>query len=119
MASVVNSIIASDQYPAFREYRIRDFTDQMIRIVRPLMNNGTNQELAYTGMHGIAEQAWTISCRSITSRLTFRYQFCDTGMRFSAASMDSVLGGSNPNERQAMHYRVRLCVTPVVTSTLR
>jgi hypothetical protein len=116
LASVVTSIVSANGYTTWREHRVADFAEQMERIARPLMDDGTNEGLAHAGIRGLAEHAWLISARTFTSRLTFRYQFCDTGIRFAAASMESALGGSNPMERQAAHYRVRLCVTPVITA---
>ena len=63
----------------------------------------------------IAEMAWDLSCRILTSRLTFDFRFPEVGARFSGQSMVPVWPSCEASELQAKHWRVALVTTPVVT----
>ena len=81
----------------------------------PLMSQYANLEEAHRDMRAMVGKAWSLSAKTLTSRLAFEYRFPDAGCRFSLPSMIAVAPNIDGYILQAEHWRVQLVVTPVIT----
>ncbi|KAG6018237.1 hypothetical protein E4U41_003992, partial [Claviceps citrina] len=103
---------------------VADVASALLSLLRPLLNTGTGTT---NGLHGpddaaarrdmehVADMAWELSSRILTSRLTFDFRFPEVGTRFSSQSMLPIWPALDPSELQAKHWRVALVTTPVIT----
>lgn len=82
---------------------------------RPLMNRVVNQHDVFRDLEHVAELAWELSSKILSSRLTFDFRFPEIGTRFSSQSMLPIWPHMDPTELQAKHWRVALVTTPVIT----
>lgn len=87
----------------------------MMQTLNPLLNKLVHQAEAYSDMQLVAESAWDLSSKILTSRLTFDFRFPEIGSRFSSQSMLPIWPAIDPMELQAKHWRVALVTTPVIT----
>lgn len=87
----------------------------MMQMIGPLLNKLVHQNEAFADMQNVAECAWDLSSKILTSRLTFDFRFPEIGSRFSSQSMLPIWPTMDPMELQAKHWRVALVTTPVIT----
>lgn len=90
-------------------------TSTLLANLQPLLNRLANPADAGRDMAQVAEHAWALSARILTSRLTFDFRFPEIGSRFSSQSMLPIWPRMDPFELQAKHWRVALVTTPVIT----
>lgn len=83
--------------------------------LQPLLNTMASPGDAYTDLEVVAEEAWGLSSKILTSRLTFDIRFPEVGCRFSCQSMIPIWPNMDALELQARHWRVALVTTPVIT----
>lgn len=83
--------------------------------ILPLLNENSPTNQAFRDMEIIAEAAWGLSSKILSSRLTFDFRFPEVGIRFSCQSMIPIWPNMDPMELQAKHWRIALVTTPVIT----
>lgn len=100
----------------FRTNAISKIATALITNLEPVFDSDVNPHGAYNALYAVGEQAWELSSRILTSRLTFDFRFPEVGSRFSCQSMVPVWpADTDPMELQAKHWRVAMVTTPVVT----
>lgn len=99
----------------FYRNKIDDIAGCILQSLNPLLNKMVNHADAYTDVQFVAESAWDLSSKILTSRLTFDFRFPEIGSRFSSQSMLPIWPLIDPMELQAKHWRVALVTTPVIT----
>ncbi|KAI5466964.1 hypothetical protein BGZ63DRAFT_410068 [Mariannaea sp. PMI_226] len=114
-AAIVDSVLKLDNYGEFSKERIDEIADMLVQMTRPLMNRDAQPAIAYRDLEAVANTAWALSSRILTSRLTFDFRFPEVGSRFSCQSMVPIWPGVDPMELQARHWRIALVTTPVIT----
>lgn len=113
-AFVIETILKSEP-PSFHTAKVQDMTTSLLAAIQPLLNRLHNPSGAYRDLAQVAEYAWELSSKILTSRLTFDFRFPEVGTRFSSQSMLPVWPALDPTELQAKHWRVALVTTPVIT----
>lgn len=114
-ATVVEEIIRNEQNGSFFRSKIDEITRSLLGNLQPLIDKRSTPAEAYRDMEQIAEQAWELSSKIMTSRLTFDFRFPEIGSRFSSQSMLPIWPQMDAMELQAKHWRVALVTTPVIT----
>jgi hypothetical protein len=115
IVDVLNVIISSERYEAYRESRIEYFARELETMLSPLMNQFANLGEAFKDLRSMVGKAWSLSAKTLTSRLAFEYRFPEAGSRFTMQSMIAVAPNIDGFQLQAEHWRVQLVVTPVIT----
>ncbi|KAH6676147.1 hypothetical protein F5X68DRAFT_157743 [Plectosphaerella plurivora] len=115
IVDVINVIINSDRYEAYRESRVEYFARELEAMLSPLMNQFANLADAFKDLRAMVTKAWSLSAKTLTSRLVFEYRFPDAGSRFTLQSMIAVAPNIDGYQLQVEHWRVQLVVTPVIT----
>ncbi|KAH6610273.1 chromosome segregation smc-like [Trichoderma cornu-damae] len=115
LASIVGTVIKNEQGGPFVKNRIEEATHTLLASLQPLMNKFYNSTEAFRDLEQVIDSAYEISCKILTSRLTFDFRFPEIGSRFSSQSMLPIWPNTDPLELQAKHWRVALVTTPVVT----
>ncbi|UKZ54796.1 hypothetical protein TrVGV298_008609 [Trichoderma virens] len=115
MATVIDAVIKKEQGGPFVKNKIEEATHTLLASLQPLMNKFYNSAEAFRDLEQVIDSAYEISCKILTSRLTFDFRFPEIGSRFSSQSMLPIWPNSDPLELQAKHWRVALVTTPVVT----
>ncbi|KAM0322978.1 hypothetical protein ACHAQA_009077 [Verticillium albo-atrum] len=115
VCDVVNSILDNERYEHYREGRIDYFATELQSMLGPLMNEFADLTQAGNDLRAVVGKAWSLSAKTLTSRMTFEYRFPDSGCRFSMQSMVAVAPNIDGYVLQAEHWRVQLVVTPVIT----
>ncbi|KAL5094321.1 hypothetical protein Trisim1_006910 [Trichoderma cf. simile WF8] len=115
MATVIDAVIKKEQGGPFVKNKIEEATQTLLASLQPLMNKFYNSADAFRDLEQVIDSAYEISCKILTSRLTFDFRFPEIGSRFSSQSMLPIWPNSDPLELQAKHWRVALVTTPVVT----
>ncbi|KAG5949382.1 hypothetical protein E4U60_005573 [Claviceps pazoutovae] len=113
-AHLIETILSSEP-PQFHARKINEITSSMLILLQPLLNRLHNPADAHRDLEQVADHAWDLSSRILTSRLTFDFRFPEVGARFSSQSMLPVWPALGASELQAKHWRVALVTTPVVT----
>ncbi|KAH7321215.1 hypothetical protein B0I35DRAFT_459848 [Stachybotrys elegans] len=122
-ARIINRIMESDYGPTFIRGKIDEIATTLLCTLKPLLNPIVQQDKAcekkaYEELELVSENAWELSSKILTSRLTFDFRFPDIGTRFSFASMvpiDAELRDNKDGKEGATSRRVALVVTPVIT----
>ncbi|TQV94167.1 hypothetical protein IF1G_07046 [Cordyceps javanica] len=114
-AAIIDAILAREQDSSFHKAKVDEMTGTLLANLQPLLNRLANPADAYRDMAQVAEHAWELSSRILTSRLTFDFRFPEIGSRFSSQSMLPIWPRMDPFELQAKHWRVALVTTPVIT----
>lgn len=99
----------------FHRQKTEQVATTLITSLKPLLNKLANPGDACCDMEQVAEHAWELSSKILTSRLTFDFRFPEIGSRFSSQSMLPIWPRMDPFELQAKHWRVALVTTPVIT----
>ncbi|KAG6009248.1 hypothetical protein E4U21_002852 [Claviceps maximensis] len=99
----------------FHATKVNDMTSSLLSLLQPLLNRLHNPADAHRDLEQVADHAWELSSRILTSRLTFDFRFPEVGTRFSSQSMLPIWPALEPSELQAKHWRVALVTTPVIT----
>lgn len=100
----------------FYKTKLEEIAGSLLTSLEPLLNDYINPADAYVSLLSVAEQAWDLSSKILTSRLTFDFRFPEIGSRFSSQSMVSIWPADvEPLELQARHWRVAMVTTPVIT----
>lgn len=113
-AHILEAIIKSEPL-AFHREKVGDITAALMATIQPLLNRLANPADAYRDLEHVADLAWDLSSKILTSRLTFDFRFPEVGARFSSQSMLPIWPALEPTELQAKHWRVALVTTPVIT----
>ncbi|TWU78762.1 hypothetical protein ED733_006786 [Metarhizium rileyi] len=113
-AHILEAIVKSEP-PSFHKDRTNEITTSLLSTIQPLLNRLANPADAYRDLEQVAELAWDLSSKILTSRLTFDFRFPEVGTRFSSQSMLPIWPALEPSELQAKHWRVALVTTPVIT----
>lgn len=101
----------------FYRSKIEEIAGTIVTNLRPLLNPNVETRDAYCALHQVAEQAWDLSSKILTSRLSFDFRFPEIGSRFSQQSMCPIWPTDlDAFELQARHWRVALVTTPVITA---
>lgn len=114
-AAIIDGILAKEHDSSFHKAKVEDMTSTLLANMQPLLNRLANPADAYRDMDQVAEHAWELSSKILTSRLTFDFRFPEIGSRFSSQSMLPIWPRMDPFELQAKHWRVALVTTPVIT----
>lgn len=116
-ASIIDAILAREHpsTSSFHRAKIDEVAGTLLANLQPLLNRLANPADACRDMEQVAEHAWDLSSRILTSRLTFDFRFPEIGSRFSSQSMLPIWPRMDPFELQAKHWRVALVTTPVIT----
>ncbi|KAJ6787397.1 hypothetical protein PWT90_09810 [Aphanocladium album] len=114
-AAIIDGILAKEHDSSFHKAKVDDMTSTLLANLQPLLNRLANPADAYRDMEQVAEHAWELSSKILTSRLTFDFRFPEIGSRFSSQSMLPIWPRMDPFELQAKHWRVALVTTPVIT----
>lgn len=104
-----------DKDSDFYKQKVEEITGAMMLTLNPLLNKLVHHGEAFSAMQRVAETAWDLSSKILTSRLTFDFRFPEIGSRFSSQSMLPIWPAIDPMELQAKHWRVALVTTPVIT----
>ncbi|KAL2759637.1 hypothetical protein ACRALDRAFT_1067609 [Sodiomyces alcalophilus JCM 7366] len=115
VAEIVNSIVNSERYQHYREGRIEYFAAELENMLSPLMSPYASLDEAKSDLRSMVGKAWSLSAKTLTSRMTFEYRFPEAGSRFSMQSMIAVAPNIDGYVLQAEHWRIQLVVTPVIT----
>ncbi len=116
-SSILDTIM-KDHSPDSPFYRnnIERIAGTLLTSLQPLLDHYANMHAAYDDIMLVAEQAWDLSSKILTSRLTFDFRFPEVGNRFSSQSMVPIWPADlEPMELQARHWRVAMVTTPVIT----
>ncbi|KFG80597.1 hypothetical protein MANI_017569 [Metarhizium anisopliae] len=113
-AHILEAIMKTEPL-AFHREKVSDITAALMATIQPLLNRLANPADAYRDLEHVADLAWDLSSKILTSRLTFDFRFPEVGARFSSQSMLPIWPGLEPTELQAKHWRVALVTTPVIT----
>ncbi|KAK2589946.1 hypothetical protein QQS21_012380 [Conoideocrella luteorostrata] len=108
-------LILKTEPPQFHSSKVREITHSLGSAIRPLLNRLHNPTDAARDLEQVADHAWELSSKILTSRLTFDFRFPEVGTRFSSQSMLPIWPAMDPSELQAKHWRVALVTTPVIT----
>lgn len=115
-SAIIDRIMSHrDKDSDFYKQKYEEITGSMMQMIGPLLNKLVHQNEAYADMQNVAECAWDLSSKILTSRLTFDFRFPEIGSRFSSQSMLPIWPTMDPMELQAKHWRVALVTTPVIT----
>lgn len=114
-AVIVEGIMKHEQGSSFIRSKIEETSGTLLTNLQPLLNKFANPVEACRDMEQVCDNAWELSCKILTSRLTFDFRFPEIGSRFSSQSMLPIWPSLDPLELQAKHWRVALVTTPVVT----
>ncbi|GJN74412.1 hypothetical protein PLICBS_008503 [Purpureocillium lilacinum] len=124
-AAIINHVLRNEQGTTLHQSRVSETTRSLYAALQPLMNkhSGINSamsaaaavEEARCDLAAVAESAWDISAKMLTSRLMFDFRFPEISSRFSSQSMLPIWPHTDPAELQAKHFRVALVATPVIT----
>jgi hypothetical protein len=115
-AAIIDRIMSHrDKDSDFYKQKTDEITGAMMLMLNPLLNKLVHQGEAFADMQLVAESAWDLSSKILTSRLTFDFRFPEIGSRFSSQSMLPIWPAIDPMELQAKHWRVALVTTPVIT----
>lgn len=100
----------------FYKSKTSEIAGTLLTNLQPLLDYPSEIHGAYTDLSAVADQAWDLSSKILTSRLTFDFRFPEIGCRFSSQSMVAIWpAGVDPMELQAKHWRVAMVTTPVIT----
>lgn len=100
----------------FHKAKLEGLAGTLLAQLGPLLNPfGSTPDAVYRDLAPVAEKAWDLSSKILTSRLTFDFRFPEIGSRFSMQCMVPVWPLNDPTELQAQHWRVSLVTTPVIT----
>ena len=113
-AHLIEAIIRTEPQQ-FHAAKVNDMTSSLLSLLQPLLNRLHNPADAHRDLEQVADHAWELSSRILTSRLTFDFRFPEVGTRFSSQSMLPIWPALEPSELQAKHWRVALVTTPVIT----
>ena len=108
-------LILKTEPPQFHSSKVREITHSLGSAIRPLLNRLHNPTDAARDLEQVADHAWELSSKILTSRLTFDFRFPEVSSRFSCQSMLPIWPHADPAELQAKHFRVALVTTPVIT----
>ncbi|KAK5997151.1 hypothetical protein PT974_02504 [Cladobotryum mycophilum] len=116
-STIIDTIIKTSSHTPFIKHKIEETTSALLSNLQPFLNkfSAPNPADTYRDMEAVVDNAWELSCRILTSRLTFDFRFPEIGSRFSSQSMLPIWPPMDPLELQAKHWRVALVTTPVVT----
>lgn len=114
-AAFIDAILKLDHYPQFCKLKAESTAEMLLSTLQPMLNDGADQAQAYHDLVAVAEYAWSMSSKILSSRLTFDFRFPEVGSRFSCQSMLPIWPNMDPMELQAKHWRVALVTTPVIT----
>ncbi|OAA69717.1 hypothetical protein ISF_02987 [Cordyceps fumosorosea ARSEF 2679] len=114
-AAIIDGILAHEHDSSFHKCKVDEVAGTLLANLQPLLNRLANPADACRDMAQVAEHAWALSSRILTSRLTFDFRFPEIGSRFSSQSMLPIWPRMDPYELQAKHWRVALVTTPVIT----
>ncbi|KAL2213854.1 hypothetical protein CC79DRAFT_83427 [Sarocladium strictum] len=115
-SAIIDRIMSHrDKDSDFYKQKYEEITGSMMQMIGPLLNKLVHQNEAFADMQNVAECAWDLSSKILTSRLTFDFRFPEIGSRFSSQSMLPIWPTMDPMELQAKHWRVALVTTPVIT----
>ncbi|KAM0744417.1 hypothetical protein ACQRIT_001731 [Beauveria bassiana] len=114
-AAIIDAILAREHDSSFHKAKVDEMASTLLANLQPLLNRLANPADAYRDMAQVAQHAWALSSRILTSRLTFDFRFPEIGSRFSSQSMLPIWPRMDPFELQAKHWRVALVTTPVIT----
>ncbi|ROT43490.1 hypothetical protein SODALDRAFT_336816 [Sodiomyces alkalinus F11] len=115
VSEIINSIVNSERYEHYREGRIEYFAAELENMLSPLITPYANLAEAKSDLRSMVGKAWSLSAKTLTSRMTFEYRFPEAGSRFSMQSMIAVAPNIDGYTLQAEHWRIQLVVTPVIT----
>ena len=100
----------------FYKTKLEEIAGTLLTSLEPVLNPRANPTDAYGDLLAVAERAWDLSSKILTSRLTFDFRFPEVGSRFSSQSMVPIWPADlEPAELQAKHWRVAMVTTPVIT----
>ncbi|PHH79768.1 hypothetical protein CDD82_2176 [Ophiocordyceps australis] len=114
-ASLVQSILLHDTAGVWQQGKIGDAARRLHATVQPLLNRVQSPGEAERDARRVADMAWRLSARLLSSRLAFDFCFPHVGARFALQCMLPIWPQVEPIELQAKHWRVALAVTPVIT----
>ncbi|RDA85344.1 hypothetical protein CP532_1253 [Ophiocordyceps camponoti-leonardi (nom. inval.)] len=114
-ASIISQIMKNEQGTNWHRNKMEDISRSLQATLQPLMNRFFNHGEARRDLDRVAEAAWELSSKMLSSRLTFDFRFPEIGSRFSTQSMLPIWPRLDPSELQAKHWRVAFVTTPVVT----
>ncbi|PFH55907.1 hypothetical protein XA68_17424 [Ophiocordyceps unilateralis] len=114
-ASLIGHIMKKEQGTAWHRHKMEDVSRQLQMTLQPLLNRFINHGEARRDLDRVAELAWELSSKMLTSRLTFDFRFPDIGARYSSQSMLPIWPRLDPAELQTKHWRVAFVTTPVIT----
>ncbi|KAF4125838.1 hypothetical protein GMORB2_1084 [Geosmithia morbida] len=116
-SAIIDSIM-KEHAPSspFHKGKMEEISGMLLNSLRPLLNPRTSAQDAYGHLVAVAEKAWDLSSKILSSRLTFDFRFPEIGTRFSTQSMVPVWPVDvDPVELQTRHWRVAMVTTPVIT----
>ncbi|PHH60958.1 hypothetical protein CDD81_1015 [Ophiocordyceps australis] len=114
-ASLVQSILLHHGTFAWQQGKIGDAARRLHATVQPLLNRLVSPGESERDARRVADMAWRMSARLLSSRLAFDFRFPHVGARFALQCMLPIWPHVEPIELQAKHWRVALAVTPIIT----
>lgn len=100
----------------FYKGKTEEITGTLLNNLEPLLNPLTSTRNAYADLMQVAQQAWDLSSKILTSRLTFDFRFPEIGSRFNIQSMVPISPADvDLMTLQTRHWRVAMVTTPVIT----
>lgn len=116
MARSIKTITSAGNYPGFRQSKVRTMVEELMQMTSPLVKPGADTQVLEGSVRKVCERAWEISATILSSGMTFDFHFPATGDRFSKNSMVPIMPDREAMDCQSGHWRVALCVTPVITA---
>lgn len=104
-----------ERYDRYREGRVEYFAVELENMLSPLIVPIANMTEVKSDLRSLVGKAWSLSAKTLASRMTFEYRFPEAGSRFSMQSMTAVAPNINGYLLQAEHWRIQLVITPVIT----
>ena len=105
-----------DPNSEFYKTKTSEIAGTLLTSLQPVLDPLASVHDAYGDLAAVADQAWDLSSKILTSRLTFDFRFPEIGCRFSSQSMVPIWPADvDPMELQAKHWRVAMVTTPVIT----
>ena len=115
-SKAVQSIVASNNYTAFRSHQLNLHSKKLRDMLGPMLNDGAPRGEAGKNLGALAVHAWELSVKMHTSHLSFQIYFPETAAKFSATTMMAKdRTSADPMQLQISQTRLKLVVTPVVT----
>jgi len=116
--ALIRRIMSATDYDTFRQRRLNTIVSEIRNVFAAVRAPSANDETTIShGLNQLAEQAWRLGERMLSSGIGFHFYFPQIGHRFFVNTMLAVCPtNEEPAQIQTRGARISLVVTPVITA---